>query len=166
MITRFFTLLLLTIAFIFSACEGGENKVLAVGDQAPDFSAPSLADEQIQLSKWKGSPVVLRFWSTECKYCRADTPVFNYYFDKYKKRGLHVLYINTGLEALAVVRKFVDDLEIAFPVIKDGGEAIGLQYNVKFVPQTIFISPDGRIVTAILGGVGEAEFKEILGKYL
>jgi len=166
MFAKYVTVVLLIFALFIAACGGEDNKALAVGDQAPDFNALSLTGETIQLSKWKGSPVVLRFWSTECKYCRADTPIFNYYFDKYKKQGLHVIYVNTGQESLEVVNTFVADLEIAFPVIKEGGEAIGLQYNVKIVPQTIFISPDGRILTAILGGVGEAEFKEILGKYL
>ncbi len=158
--------LVLLLVLLFSACGGEANRELAVGDKAPDFIAMSLAGEKIQLHSWKGNPVILRLWSTDCKYCRADTPIFNYYFEKYKKKGLRVVYVNTGRESLARVKAFVTDLDISFPVIKDEGDAIGLQYNVKIVPQTIFISPDGVILTAILGGVGEAEFKEILGLYL
>ena len=161
-----FCSVLLVVGLLLAACGGEANRKLAVGDKAPDFTAVSLTGEKIQLNAWKGSPVILRFWSTDCKYCRADTPIFNYYFDKYKKKGLRVVYVNTGQESLARVKAFVTDLDIPFPVIKDKGEAIALQYNVKIVPQTIFISPDGVILTAILGGVGEAEFKEILGVYL
>lgn len=158
--------LLLFSTLFLTACNGGEKKKLAVGDKAPDFSAVSLAGEKIQLSDWRGNPVVLRFWSTDCKYCRADTPIFNYYFNNYKEKGIRVLYVNAGEESMEVVKTFVAQLDISFPVIKEGGKAIGEQYNVKIVPQTIFISPDGTILTAILGGVGEAEFNEILGEYL
>ncbi len=166
MLVRFISVMVLILTLFLAACGGEEKKALAVGDKAPDFSAVSLTGETIRLNEWKGSPVVLRFWSTDCKYCRADTPIFNYYFEKYKGKGLQVVYVNTGQESMEIVKEFVADLDIPFPVIKDGGEAIGFQYNVKIVPQTIFISPDGVILTAILGGVGEAEFQEILGKYL
>lgn len=166
MFTKVLSVLLLLCSLLLPACGGEKKKVLAIGDKAPDFTVVSLKGETITLSDWKGSPVVLRFWDTECKYCRADTPIFNYYFAKYKEKGLHVLYVNTGQEPLAVVESFVADLEIGFPVVAHGGDAVGKQYNVKIVPQTIFLSPDGTIMTAILGGVGEAEFNEILGAYL
>lgn len=57
------------------------------------------------------------------------------------------------------------DLSIPFPVVMEGGKAISLLYHVKIVPQTIIISPGGTIVTAILGGVGEAELKELMEPY-
>ena len=165
MVVRYVMVLLL-VALFCAGCGEGEQKALAVGDQAPEFVGVSLSGEEVALKEWRGKPVILRFWSTDCKYCRADTPIFNYYFEKYKERGLRVVYVNTGEESLEVVQTFTNDLAITFPVIKEGGEGIGQLYNVKIVPQTIFISPEGTILTAILGGVGEAEFKEIMGTYL
>ncbi len=162
----FLAVLLCVLVLVLGACSQEKKKALAIGDQAPDFTATAMLGEKIHLSDWKGSPVILRFWSTECKYCRADTPIFNYYFKKYKEKGLHVVYVNTSGEPLDEVKEFVANLEICFPVITEGGIAIGKQYNVKIVPQTIFISPEGKILTAILGGVGEAEFIEIFGGYL
>lgn len=163
MSVRIISVLGLLAVLFLSSCGGEDKKVLAVGDKAPDFVAVGLQGEKITLSEWEGSPVILRFWSTDCKYCRADTPIFNYYFENYKEKGLRVVYVNTGEESMALVKEFVADLAISFPVIKGNGQAIAALYNVKIVPQTIFISPDGIILTAILGGVGEAEFKEILG---
>ena len=162
---KFISLLLFIVLFC-SACGDGKKRPLAVGDKAPDFTVVSLSGETIQLGDWKGSPVILRFWSTDCKYCRADTPIFNQYFDKYNSKGLHLLYVNTGFDSIEEMQSFVTDLDIIFPVIGVGGTALAAQYNVKIVPQTIFIAPDGTILTAILGGVGEAELSEILGKYL
>lgn len=75
MIVKLLSVVVLLAAFFLPACGGADRNVLAVGEKAPDFSAVSMAGEQIQLSAWKGGPVVLRFWSTDCKYCRADTPI-------------------------------------------------------------------------------------------
>ena len=48
----------------------------------------------------------------------------------------------------------------------DGDGKMTADYQVSMVPQTIFISPDRKIITAMLGGVGEAELQELIGSYL
>ncbi len=159
-------LILLLLSMGVYACSSEKKARLSIGDQAPDFTALDLNQQSIRLKDWLGSPIILRFWSTDCKYCRADTPIFNRYFDNYKDQGLHVVYINTEQESKENVAEFVRDLEIAFPVILDGGGEIAALYRVKIVPQTIIIDPQGTIRSAILGGVGKAELEELVGKHL
>ncbi len=155
------------VLFIFVTGCGEEKKSrLQIGDKAPDFRVLSMDNELIHLNGWKGHPVILRFWDTECKYCRADTPVFNHYFEKYKEKGLRVVYINTGKESQSVVRDFIKDLEIPFPVVMEKGEQVAMLFNVRIVPQTVVIDPEQTIIAAILGGVGEAELEELVGKFL
>lgn len=147
-------------------CVNDEPYRLKIGDRAPDYKITDLDGELISSEKWRGFPVILRFWDTECKYCRADTPIFNRYFDAYRKRGLKVLYVATGNETLKRIDAFINDLAIIFPVAFDADGKLAERYQVKMVPQTIFISPDQKIITAILGGVGEAELEEIVGEFL
>lgn len=153
---------------LLTACMGCSSdrsvKTLRIGDPAPDFIATDLDGNSFTLSAFKGKPVVLRFWSTDCKYCRADTPIFNAYFNRYKERGLVVAYINRGSDE-AMVRGFVDDLDIPFPVIIDADGAVARKYNIRLDPQTIVISPEQTIMAAILGGVSEEEFQALLGGY-
>jgi len=87
----------------------------------PEFSGTDLSGQPVSLAGYQGQPVILRFWSTDCKFCRADTPIFNQYFEKYKEAGLRVVYVNRNSDE-ATVRQFVADLEIGFPVLidKDG----------------------------------------------
>lgn len=160
------TLLLVLLLTTLLSCSSDKKNILEIGDKAPDFTAKDLEQNSIRLSDWQGSPVILRFWSTDCKFCRADTPIFNRYFDKYKEKGLHVVYINTEENPQENVAQFVRDLEIGFPVVLDnGGDEIASLYRVKVVPQTIIINPQGVITAAILGGVGEAELEELVGKH-
>ena len=69
-------------------------------------------------------------------------------------------------ETIKGVKAFTEDLEIVFPVALDRDGKMAADYQVRMVPQTVFISPDQKIITAILGGVGEAELDELVGKYL
>lgn len=155
----------LLLLLLISGCSQEKSITLKIGDKAPLFSVQDIENNNVSMDNYAGNPVVLRFWSTDCKYCRADTPIFNEYFNKYKKDGLKVVYINNSAD-IATVRDFVEDLEIPFPVVLDADGKITASYNVKLVPQTIIISPEQKILAAILGGVSEAELKNLIGPYL
>lgn len=155
----------IAIFLLAAGCSPEKPKTLQIGDQAPDFTVRDLNDNRISLSDYAGHPVVLRFWSTDCDYCKIDTPIFNHYFNKYKQDGLKVVYINSTADE-ETVRAFVEALDIQFPVVIDKDAAIAANYKVRLVPQTIIIGPDQRILSAILGGVGEAELKKHVGPFL
>lgn len=158
--------ILMIMVLSATACSPDGVERLKIGDRAPDYSITDLQGEQITSTGWQNFPVILRFWDTECKYCRADTPIVNRYFDKYARQGLKVLYIATANENRERVESFIEDLEIVFPVALDSDGKMAEDYEVKMVPQTIFISPDQKIITAVLGGIGEAELQELVGEYL
>lgn len=164
---RFFVHLAAVLLLLVGAGCGGSKpeKPLKLGDQAPVFAVRDLAGQTISLDAWQGKPVILRFWSTDCKYCRADTPIFNSYFDKYREQGLQVVYISRNPDE-KMVRDFVADLDIRFPVVIDTKGELAALYHVKIDPQTIVIDPQQKIVAAILGGVSEAELQKLLGDYL
>ena len=117
------------------------------------------------MSELKGSPVLLRFFLTDCKYCRADTPVFNDLYTKYHSKGLQVLYIDSLGVDQNVVKTFVRELGILFPVAQDQGGKVSARYNVRALPQTIVLDPDHKIIAAILGGVSEPELTSLLSTY-
>jgi peroxiredoxin len=163
---RSLLILALCILGLAGGCETGGSGRLKIGDRAPQFSIVDLDGNQISSEQWSGHPIILRFWDTECKYCRADTPIINSYFDTYQQRGLKVLYVATGNETVERVEAFIEALDITFPVALDSDERLAADYQVRIVPQTIFISPDQYIITAVLGGLGKAELDELLGNYL
>ncbi|MFH0781712.1 MAG: TlpA disulfide reductase family protein [Pseudomonadota bacterium] len=139
---------------------------LQLGDSAPDFAAKDLDGNVTVLSNLQKGPVILRFFETNCRFCKADTPVFNAFLQKYQDKGLTVLYIGSFYENDSSLRAFSGELATAFPVIADNSAKLADLYGIRAYPQTLFLSPDHKILAAILGGVGEAEMTEILGKYL
>jgi peroxiredoxin len=151
--------------WLLAGCGKDSPKALGMGEQAPSFTANDLHGREISLAQYAGKPVVLRFFLPNCKYCRADTVVFNDYFRTYKEKGLGVMYINTDPKP-GEVQKFVDDLGIAFPVVLDPDRKIADQYRVQVVPQTVILDPAHRVVGAILGGVSKEELDNLLLPFL
>ncbi len=156
-------ILLLCLILVFvTGCEQPQKpEKVALGGPAPDFAGVDLQGKPFALADFAGKPVIIRFWSTECKFCRADTPVFNEIYAKFHDKGLGIAYINT-LSNRQQVEAFVADLAITFPVLMDKNGDIARAYQVRLVPQTIIIDRNSTIVAAILGGVSEQEILDVL----
>lgn len=158
-------LALLALACLLPGCGQDAPKAIKMGDQAPPFSVQDLQGRTVSLAGLGGKPAVLRFFKPDCKYCRADTAVFNDYFQTHHEKGLGVIYINTDPKP-GEVQKFVDDLKIPFPVVLDPERKIADQYRVQVVPQTIILDPAHRVIGAILGGVSKTELDALLLPFL
>ncbi len=160
------TILYVLLVVAVAACGAEKARPLKIGDRAPDFEARDINGRPVSLASYKGSPVVLRFFLTDCPFCRADTPVFNEFYEKYRQQGLKIVYINNTGVAPEEIRRFTEELQIAFPVVIDADKAIAARFHVKALPQTIVLDPDQRIIGAVLGGVSEAELDRLLGPFL
>ena len=164
-VIRFLLSCALFFSLLAAGCGSQAPKRLQVGDAAPLFSGQEISGTVISLAQLKGKPIVLRFFQPDCKFCKADTAVFNSYYLRYHAKGLEIIYIDTSPEGNEV-KKFIKDLAIKFPVIHDTTGEIAASYRIKVVPQAIILSPELKIMGAILGGVSEAELNQLLGPYL
>ena len=145
---------------------GDSTPALKIGDTAPPFTVQGMDGKEISLADYQGSPVIVRFFLTDCKFCRADTPVLNQYYSRYSAKGLRVLYVDTlGIDP-ANLAAFAKELAITFPVARDPGGKVAARYRVRALPQTIVLSPDHKIIAAILGGLNEPELDRVLAPYL
>ena len=45
------------------------------GDAAPDFAAKDLDGNVAVLSSLGNGPIILRFFESNCRFCKADTPM-------------------------------------------------------------------------------------------
>ena len=152
--------------FLLSSCTGDSTKAIKVGDTVSSFSGTDLEGKVFSLASHKGNPAIMRFFLINCPYCKADTPVFNKFFDQYGGKGLTIAYINNNGINSSEVKNFAAELNVKFPVIYDPDGKIAKQYHVKVQPLTLVLSPEHKLLAALLGGVSEAELNELLGSYL
>lgn len=164
--SRLFVACLIVLAVLLLSCSAEKNQRIKIGDTITPFTAKDIDGTPINLDDYKGSPVILRFFLINCKFCSADTPAFNSYFEKHRQDGLEIIYINNDAPDIRAVREFVEKLAIRFPVIADPAGRIAAQYNIKTQPLTLMLDAEHRLLAALLGGVSEAELSEIIGPYL
>lgn len=164
LITRIIILSILAAAIIFSiytSLTKEKYEVLKVGDDAPDFALIDLNGEIHQLSQYKGQGVFLNFWGTWCEPCKKEMPAMGRQYKVYKDQGVQVLAVNIA-ESDLKVRAFAEQYGMIFPTLIDTTRSVMQEYNVKPLPTTFLINPEGKIVKIITGEMSENDIKSYM----
>ena len=119
--------------------------------EAPAFTLNCLDGKPINLSDYKGKPVLVTFWATWCESCREELPILEK-FSIGKKDQLAFLLIAIDGERKKAVQKIVDQNKITLPVLLLLKEKAMDQYGVRgWVPQTFLIDREGMLVGKTVG---------------
>jgi thiol-disulfide isomerase/thioredoxin len=90
------------LAILTAAC--------ALAASAQTLTPVDEAGYQKLVQSQKGSVLVVDFWATWCKPCRAEMPQLAKLHEKLKAKGLHVITISADEpEAEAAAKKFLND---------------------------------------------------------
>jgi peroxiredoxin len=136
----------------------------AINHPAPDFTLTTLTGETFSLSAARGKPVVLNFWATWCGPCQRELPALQAAAERYSDRVL-IIGVDQGEEA-ETVQKYVDQLGLTFPIPMDSEFAVSALYNVRGLPTTFFIDPDGVIRQVWLGEMNSITLAEGVAELL
>jgi thiol-disulfide isomerase/thioredoxin len=123
---------------------------------APDFKLHDLNGKTVQLSDFKGKPVLIDFWATWCPPCREAIPALVRLHKAYGGKGLVVLGISLDQGGWDSVRQFVQDNGIGYAVLK-GNDAVQDAYQVRTIPMVVLLNKEGRIVKRYIGVGGDDE---------
>jgi thiol-disulfide isomerase/thioredoxin len=127
---------------------------LAIGKMAPDFQLPNPAGTNVSLASFKGKWVLLDFWASWCKPCRAENPLLVQLAKKYGSRGIQFFSVSLDEDRSAWMKAVVaDDLNWAHASDLKGWEnAAARIYGVNAVPCNYLIDPQGKIAARNLHG--------------
>lgn len=160
-IIRAVVLAILLAAVIFAITSKKTEKVLEIGDMAPDFEVVDLEGNKHRLSDYKGEGVFLNFWGSWCGPCKTEMPFMENQSKEFADKGVHILALNikdTRLKA----ETFRDQYKLTFPIAQDKDESIRRAYNVIPLPTTVLIDPDGVIVDIITTGIDENQIRQAM----
>ena len=120
-----------------------ESEALSQGDPLPAISVTDANGRVWSNSDFEGRLVVLNLWATWCPPCREEMPLLNEMQQRYWDRGLIVIGISLDDEGWEVVRPFIDDMGLNFPVaVADAGVERGFG-SVTSLPTTYFVHRNG-----------------------
>ncbi len=123
------------------------------GFLAPDFSLETTDGQIIRLSELRGKTVVLNFLATWCPPCRAEMPTLERIAQEYADQDVILLGINlTFLDKATELPAFLTKYGITFPILLDREGQVARLYEIRTLPTTFFIGPDGRIRDVVIGG--------------
>jgi cytochrome c biogenesis protein CcmG, thiol:disulfide interchange protein DsbE len=137
---------------------------------APNFSLRTIDGNTISLQDLRGKFVVLNFWATWCGPCKAETPLLQKLFEKYKDDGVIVIGINRN-ESSVELRAFIEKYNMTYPILLDPGEKVSVDlYETDSIPRTFFIDENGIIRDSTLGMLvalsTESKIQELLKRTL
>jgi len=129
--------------------------MLAVGETAPDFRGTTGDGAPLELSSYRGRPVVLYFYpKAHTTGCRLETRGFAENYPQLQRAGVAV--VGVSVDSVEDQKSFAAECGAAFPLVADHDRSIARAYGVLGLlgvarRVTFFIGPDGRVEDVVEG---------------
>jgi len=131
----------------------GNTSAPLAGFAAPDFTLETPDGDAYTLSQLRGQAVLVNLWATWCPPCRAEMPTIERMYQEYKGRGFIVLAVNmTTQDDPFAVLPFTQEHGLTFPILLDETNDVASAYQLRSLPSSYFIDPDGIIREVVIGG--------------
>ncbi|QMU56347.1 MAG: redoxin domain-containing protein [Candidatus Mycalebacterium zealandia] len=144
----------------FSPERGNWPESPLVGRAAPAFSLTTFDGKTLELSDFAGKPVVFNFWASWCLPCADEVGDLN---RAEKKYGGEVVFIGINvMDDINDAIEFAAKHNTTYTNAYDPEKTVHIDYGVAGVPETFFISPDGKIWNKITGPATYPEISKIL----
>ena len=119
------------------------------GRLAPEFTLAQRDSSLVSLADYRGKVVVLDFWASWCRPCRASFPWVREFYEEYREKGVEIIGVSID-ENKASWEKALDEERLPWPQVIDeiekGRSRVGGLYHVLAVPMFVVVDKEGKIV--------------------
>lgn len=106
----------------------------------PQLSGVTLDGEAFDVGKWRGEPVLVHFWATWCPICNLEHGSIESIAGDHR-----TMTIAAWSEGEEVIRQYMAEHELDFPVLVDEHGQWASVFGVQGVPASFVIDPEGEI---------------------
>ena len=155
----------------FLATEAREElaarKATQPGAEAPDFTLNDPDGNPVTLSSLRGQYVIVDFWASWCKPCRAGMPAMKELYKKYHSKGLEIIGVSDDTDHNAWKNAIAQDqtpwihVVDEFPV-ENRPARVGLLYGVHYIPSYFLLDKEGKVIGKMEHEELEAKLAELL----
>ena len=124
-----------------------------LGRAAAPFSLTLFDGSRVTLAEHRGKVVLVNFWASWCIPCREEAPLLEAAWRAYRDRGVVFVGVNIQ-DSEGAARAFLREFGITYPNGPDPGGRIAIDYGVYGIPETFWITRDGRIASKQIGAIG------------
>jgi cytochrome c biogenesis protein CcmG, thiol:disulfide interchange protein DsbE len=127
--------------------------------RAPLFRLPRLTGAgDVSLASFRGRPVVLNFWASDCIPCKKEMPQLEAAYRRWTAKGLVVFGVDEEYDRFAG-RDFLHAHAVTYPNAHDKLLTVAGPYGLFGTPTTFFIDRRGFILKRVVGPVSDRELE-------
>ncbi|HBG27827.1 MAG: hypothetical protein A2Y10_06760 [Planctomycetes bacterium GWF2_41_51] len=130
------------------------------GKEVPDFQVTDINGKTHKLSEYRGKNVMVVMWATWCQPCMQEVPHLNAIREIMAEDKLAMLAISN--ENIELVKKTAQSKNMKYNVIATQETLPPPFSNVRGIPTTFFIRPDGTLKLVTEGAAYLGEMKAII----
>ncbi|MCI0371190.1 MAG: TlpA family protein disulfide reductase [candidate division NC10 bacterium] len=136
--------------------------------EAPDVALTDLDGKSVSLKSFRGKLLLVNFWATWCIPCLYEMPEFEQLYQAYKDKGFVVLAVSVDQGDPEVVRRYVVERKLTYPVFHDPQGHLVLAFRLPGFPATYLLGPDGALLGVLAGprAWGGPEARALIGELL
>ena len=129
----------------------------------PEISFTDIDGGQHQLVDYKGQPILMIFWATDCPGCIKEMPELIALHDEFANQGLKMISVAMPHDYPEHIKAMRDEKKLPYTITWDKNSEIGDAFgNVRVTPTHFLISPEGEIVMRKIGALKAEQVKQSL----
>jgi thiol-disulfide isomerase/thioredoxin len=153
---------------VLSACASGSTNdgaaVFDVSGRMPALDGPALLGGTVDPSMYRGRPVVVNFWATWCGPCRREQPALAAAQQVSGPGGPVFIGVNSRDPDRAAARTYLREFRVGYPSIQDASGSIAYQFDVPYLPATIFVDAMGEMRYRAVGALDERRLRQLIAR--
>lgn len=144
--------------------------MIAVGEKAPEFDAPTTSGTRLSLSSLRGRPFVLYFFpKADTPGCTVESKGFRDEYPRYRAKNVEV--VGVSVDPMDAQCAFQEKYSLPFPMIADESKEVAERFGVlgpsgRARRVSFFIDPKGSVVEVVDDGKAETHLERARARFL
>lgn len=129
----------------------------------PELSFKDMDGQSHSLADYKGKPILVIFWATDCPGCIAEMPELITLHNDYASQGLTMIGVAMPHDSIEHIQTMRANKKLPYTITWDKDGTISQAFgNVRVTPTHFLINPEGEIVMRKIGVLNSIRLHDML----